>query len=68
MRADLGAAPTTDALLAKFVAKVLGAGRSAGSAAFHVTAAVWWAKRHGRGTPKGPLTEAAMRTARERSD
>ena len=68
MRAELGAEPTTDALLAKFVAKALGAGRSAGSAAFHVTAAVWWAKRHKFGTPKGPLTEAALRTNREGPD
>ena len=65
MRAELGAEPTTAALLAKFVSKALGAGRSIGSAAFHVTAAVWWAKRHGRGTPKGPFTEAALRKGSE---
>ena len=68
MRDDLGAEPTTDALLAKFVAKALGAGRSTGLAAFHVPAAVWWAKQHGRETPRGPLTEAALHTHQEGSD
>ena len=65
MRADLGAEPTTDALLASFVAKALGSGHPVGSVAFHVTAAGWCAKRHGRGTPKGPLTEAALRKGSE---
>ena len=61
MRQALGAEPATDALLAEYVAKSLGAGRSVASVMFHVSAAVWWAKRNGRGTPKGPLTEAALR-------
>ena len=60
MREAMGAEPATDALLAEYVAKSLGAGKSVASAMLHVNAAVWWAKRNGRGTPKGPLTKAAL--------
>ena len=64
MRKALGAEPATDALLAEYVAKALGVGQTAASAAFHVSAAVWWAKRNGRETPKGPLTKAALQGGR----
>lgn len=64
----MGAEPILDALLAAHVAKGLGAGLFVGSVALRVSAAVWWAKRNGRGRPKGPLTEATLRAKREGYD
>ena len=56
---------TTDAVLAKCVAKALGAGCFASSATFHVSAAIWWAKYKGGGTCEDPVTEAGPHAAQE---
>ncbi len=62
MRAEMGADPDTDELLAAHVGDVLQRGVSVLAAAFRVSAAVWWAKRNGLESPNGPLTKAALRT------
>ena len=62
MRAEMGADPDTDELLAAHVGDVLQRGVSVLAAAFRVSAAVWRAKRNGLDSPNGPLTKAALRT------
>ena len=54
----LGTEPTTDALLTEHVATTLGVGQTVASAAFHISAAIWPAKRNGLHSPNSSLTIA----------